>query len=173
MVKTLDLGGGRELTLTNDISWMMEYRDQFGQDIVPVLMPILLGITQTMGALVEEVGDMKKLNTKAFFRVMGSEAMMDIALKLSTFEIVDVLNITWAMAKAADESIPEPKKWIKGLGGEDHEETPLADVIIPAVVDLAIRGVMRPKNWERLTENLSSIKESLQPQKEKTTKKPR
>lgn len=171
MIKTIELDSGKEIKLSNEISWLMEYRDQFGQDIVPVLMPIILGVTQTIGALAEEVGDIEKINANAIFRLMASDNLIDIALKIASFELVDILNITWAMAKAYDPDIDEPKRWIRSLSGDNHESVPLADVIIPAVAELVVKGVMRPKNWERLTENLTTMKESLQPQKKKTTKK--
>ena len=171
MIKTIDLGSGREITLTNDISWLMEYRDQFGQDILPTLRPMLLGLTQGISAVVEEAGGIENITSESFFKMIGSEAFVDVALKFSAFELVDILYITWAMAKAYDPAIKEPKAWIRSLGGENHEEVPLADVIIPEVFNLIIRGVSSSKNLDRLTEGLDKIKDSLQPQNEKTKKK--
>lgn len=170
MIKTIDLGSGREITLTNDVSWFIEYRDQFGQDIVPTLMPLLLGVTQGISAVVEEAGGLDNMNEETFFRVIGTDAFVDIALKLSAFEMVDILYITWAMAKAYDQNIKEPKTWIRSLGGENHEEIPLADVVIPAVADLVLKGVLSSKNSKRLTEGIEKAKSSLQPKK-KTKKK--
>lgn len=167
MIKTIDLGSGREITLTNDISWLMEYRDQFGQDILPTLMPMLLGITQGISAVVEEAGGLDKIKEESFFKMLGSESFIDVALKISAFEIVDILYITWAMAKAYDPAIKEPKTWIRSLGGENHEEIPLVDVLIPAVADLIIRGVASSKNLDRLTEGLDKLKNSLQPKQTK------
>ena len=173
MTKTIDLGSGREITLSNELSWMIEYRSQFGQDILPVLMPLILSLSQGISAVVEEAGGMDKITEETFFRVLGAESFVDVALKLSAFEIVDILYITWAMAKAYDSDIPEPNTWIKGLGGDNHEEVPLVDVLIPAVADLIIKGVVSSKNSKRLTESIETIKGSLQPKKtqKKTTKK--
>lgn len=167
MIKTIDLGSGREITLTNDVSWLIEYRDQFGQDIVPTLMPLLLGVSQGLSAIVEEAGGIDKLSEEAFFRILGTETFVDVALKLSAFEIVDILYITWAMAKAYDPAIKEPKVWIRSLGGDNHEEVPLADVLIPAVADLVLKGVLSSKNSKRLTEGIEKAKSSLQPKKKK------
>ena len=172
MIKTIDLGSGREVTLTNDIGWLIDYRDQFGQDIVPTLMPMLLGLVQGLSAVVEEAGGLDNITEETFFRVIGSESFVDVALKLSAFEAVDILYITWALAKAYDPNIKEPRAWIRELAGENHEEIPLADVVIPAVAELVVKGVMSSKNWTRLTEGIAKVRGSLQPKKtQKKTKK--
>ena len=172
MIKRVDLGSGREITLSNELSWLIEYRSQFGQDIVPVLMPLILSVSKGISAVVEEAGGIDKLTEETFFRVLGSDSFIDIALKLSAFEIVDILYITWAMAKAYDPGITEPNAWIRSLSGDNHEEVPLADVLIPAVAELVIKGVISSKNSKRLTESISKMKESLQPKKtQKKTKK--
>lgn len=165
MIKTIELGSGREITLANDIGWLMEYRDQFGQDIVPSLMPMLLGTIEAIGALAKEAGGFENIDQNAVIELMGSESLVDVALKLSAFEAVDILNITWALAKAYDPNIKEPKKWIRELSGPDHEEIPLFDVVVPAVAELVIRGVISSKNWERLKEATKDLKKDLQPKK--------
>ena len=40
MEKTINIGN-KSVRLSNNVSWTMEYRDQFGQDIIPTLMPAL------------------------------------------------------------------------------------------------------------------------------------
>lgn len=70
---------------------------------------------------------------------------MDVLLPMFQVEFVDtVINVTWAMAKAADESILPPKQWVR-----QFEEFPL-DVVGPAVYDLVIRGFVSSKNLKRL-----------------------
>ena len=72
-------------------------------------------------------------------------------------EFVDVvINVTWAMAKAADESIEPPKKWVR-----QFDEFPL-DVVGPAVFDMIIKGFVSSKNLKRL-ENLRTSLKELQP----------
>lgn len=165
MIKTLDLGSGREITLSNELSWLVEYKDQFGQDIVPTLMPMLLGLSQALSVLVEEAGGFDKIDEESLFRLLGSDSLVDIAIRLSGFEAVDILNITWAMAKAYDPSLKEPRAWIRSLSGDAHEEVPLVDVIVPAVAELVVKGVISSKNLTRLTESTTRLKDSLQPKK--------
>ena len=70
---------------------------------------------------------------------------MDVLLPMFQVEFVDtIINVTWAMAKAADESILPPKQWVR-----QFEEFPL-DVVGPAVYDLVIRGFVSSKNLKRL-----------------------
>lgn len=171
MIKTIELREGRNITLSNEISWMMEYRDQFNQDVVPVIMPLLLGLTQAIGNLAEEVEDLNNIQMADVFRLMRSEELVEIGVKLATFESVDILHIMWSMAKAYDSTIGEPKQWIRELSGSEHDAIPLIDTIIPAIAELMIKGVMKPKNWERLTANMKTLTGSLQPEKKKTTKK--
>lgn len=171
MIKTIKLREGLELTLTNDSLWMEEYRDQFGQDILPSLMPLLLGMSSSISALAEEAGDLEKIDKAAIVKVLGSESMLDIGIRLAQLEITDVHRIIWAMAKAYDENIPDLKAWLRELAGPEHESLPIADVIIPAIAELALRGVMTGKNWERLTADAKKLKDSLQPEKKKETKK--
>jgi len=40
MEKTINIGD-KEVRLTNNVGWMMTYRDQFGSDIVMSLTPLI------------------------------------------------------------------------------------------------------------------------------------
>lgn len=170
MVKTIKLREGLEITLANDSLWLEEYRDQFGQDILPTLMPLILAIGNGIASVIEEAGGVDEIDEEAFIRMLGSEAMLDVGLRFSAFELTDIMHIMWAMAKAYDENIEDPKAWQRKLAGPDHESLPIADVIVPALAELVIKGVTSSKNWERLTANAEKIKSQLQPKK-KTKKK--
>ena len=71
----------------------------------------------------------------------------------AAIESVDLLNIVWAMAKNADEEIPEPREWFK-----QFDVFPV-DVIAPAVFELIFKAMVSTKNLKRL----QSLRESLQP----------
>lgn len=174
MIKTIELREGVKITLANDSLWFEEYRDQFGQDILPTIMPFILAVGNSISALAEEAGGLDEIDQEAFIKMLGSESLLDIGLRFAAFEIRDVVNIMWAMAKAYDESIEDPKAWQRKLAGEEHESLPVVDVIIPALAELIIKGVVSSKNWERLTAATNEIKSKLQPPKKtkkKTTKK--
>lgn len=173
MIKTIEIREGLEIRLTNDSLWMEEYRDQFGQDILPVLMPLILGVSNSISALAEEAGTIDEIDIDTVLKVLGSESMIDIGLRLASFEITDIHRIMWAMAKAYDEDVPELKRWLRDLAGPEHESLPLFDKILPAIMELVISGVISRKNWERLSEEGKKLKDSrpLQPKTKKKTKK--
>ena len=92
--------------------------------------------------------------------------VLDVLLPMFQAEFVDlVVNVTWAMAKAADESIEPPKKWVR-----QFETFPL-DVVGPAVFEMALKGFVSSKNLKRL-EKLGENVRSLQPSHSTTSSSP-
>lgn len=135
--------GKQEVKLSNNVAWTMEYRDQFGKDIVPALMPVLASMIEGVSTVVSDAGG-SDINLADIAGALQGRTM-DVLLPMFQVEFVDtVINVTWAMAKAADESILPPKQWVR-----QFEEFPL-DVVGPAVYDLVIRGFVSSKNLKRL-----------------------
>ena len=148
MEKIIEIGN-KEVRLNNNVAWTMEYRDQFGKDILPAIMPMFASMLETAAAIYENsdgelyIGD-----------ILGAieGRTMELLLPLFQAEFVDLMvNITWSMAKAADENIDPPKKWVR-----QFDSFPV-DVIAPTIFEMAIKGFMSSKNLERLT----SLKKSL------------
>ena len=136
---------GQELKLNNQVAWTMEYKDQFGRDIVPVIMPMVSAIVEGLASVISE-NDTTELSAKQISEAFQGRSM-EILLPMFQVEFVDIiLNVTWALAKCADETIPEPKKWIR-----QFETFPL-DVIVPEVYQLVMQGFVSSKNWARLKE---------------------
>lgn len=149
MIKTITLEDGKELVLSNNIGWLMVYRDQFGRDIVPSLIPVLnAGIDLALNIYQATGGKLDK-DTMAN---LDADELENALYKLASFEAVDLLNIVWAMARNADDTIPEPRKWLN-----QFETFPL-DEIIPAVFDLLYRGMVSTKNSSRLQELVKTLK---------------
>ena len=151
MEKTIKIGK-QEVRLSNNIGWALIYRDQFGQDIIPTLMPLLAGLLDIVGGLLKD----KKADEITVADLAGmtdGDAMMNAYVHLGGVEFTDFINVTWALAKCADDSIPEPAIWVR-----QFEEFPI-DVIGPTVFSMIFRGVVSSKNLKRLT----SLKEKIQP----------
>lgn len=145
--------GKQEVKLSNNVAWTMEYRDQFGKDIVPTLMPILASAIEGIATI---TSDRAELSIADIASALEGRAM-DVLLPMFQVEFVDtVVNVTWAMAKAADEDLDPPKKWVR-----QFEDFPL-DVVVPAVYDLVLRGFVSSKNLKRL-KNLKTSLMNLQP----------
>ena len=134
---------GVDLKLNNQAAWTMEYKDQFGKDIVPVLMPIVSAMVEGLASVISDT-DGTSLTAKEIAEAFQGRAV-DILLPKYQVEFVDIIiNVTWAMAKCADENIPEPKRWIR-----QFEKFPV-DIIGPEIYDLAMTGFVSSKNLERL-----------------------
>ena len=142
----------------------MEYRDQFGKDIVPALMPILASLMEGVSTIISESGSNEVTMADIADAVQGRS--MDVLLPMFQVEFVDtIVNVTWAMAKAADENIEPPKRWVR-----QFEEFPL-DVIVPAVYELVLKGFVSSKNLKRLKKASASLR-NLQPSHSTTSSSP-
>ena len=161
MQKIITLENGQEIKIDNNLAWLMEYQNQFGEDILPTLMPLFLSFTDLLGGLADQGVDFDNIEINDILRLFKTEAALDAGIKLSTFKTTDAINIVWALAKAADEKIDPPMKWIRQF----ESGFPL-DVILPQVISAVASGVMSSKNLERLTAALGK----LQPKDEKTSK---
>lgn len=154
MIKTIKIDG-HDVVLDNSLGWCFKYREQFGKDIIPTMMPIIIGLVTAVGAIIEETGKTDEITVKDLAGVASSGALTDAMVYISQIEITDFINVLWSMAKWADESIPEPDRWVR-----QFEEFPL-DEIVPVVGELLIKSVVSTKNAARLKTAL----ESLQPMK--------
>ena len=151
MEKTIKIGK-RDVRLTNNVSWAMTYRDQFGHDIIPTLMPLAAAALDIVSGVIDEVSIGGKVEMADLLRAMDGDKLLDAVIHLSGLEFVELINITWAMAKACDDDLPDPKTWAKGL-----TEFPV-DKIAPEVFSLAFKGLVSSKNLKRLKDLRSAIK---------------
>lgn len=171
MIKTIKLREGVEITLANDTLWLEYFKAQFGQDMLSVIMPVLLGAGPAISGLAEEAGGLDKIDQEAVLGVLGDpDRLLDILRGFGAFESTDIMRITWAMAKAYDENIPDHIKWQKNLAGPEHESLPIMSEILPAVTELVVKG-FESSFWDRLTAEAKKAKKSLQPDKKAKTKK--
>lgn len=158
MEKIINIGN-KEVKLNNNVAWTMEYKTQFGQDILPTIMPIILAGIESATAILNEAGldKGKKPTISDVMRTLEGRTM-DMLLPLFQLDFTDMaVNVFWAMAKAADDSIEPPKKWVK-----QFDEFPL-DIILPTIGEMVVSGFVSSKNRERLrtiSENLKNLQPS-------------
>lgn len=151
MIKTVTIDD-KDVRLDNNIGWAMEYRDQFGRDIIPALMPLVAGIVTVIGGVIDEIGTGKEIEAADVIKALSGETLTEAVIQASQLEVVDFINIVWALARNADETIPEPRRWVK-----QFETFPL-DELVPVVANMIIKGVTSSKNWERLQAALESLR---------------
>lgn len=153
MEKTIKLGK-TSVKLSNSVEWLLIYRDQFGRDILPNLIPIANTAVELAVSLMKATGG-KSLEKENVAKVLQSIDIADVQsamYSLAGLEFADVINIAWAMAKAADEEIDEPRVWVKSLDG-----FPL-DVVLPVLFDMNVQAFLTTKNSKRLRSAVDVLK---------------
>ena len=157
--------GKQEVRLNNNVAWTMEYRDQFGKDILPAVMPLLASMIEGVSTIMADADRGGVLTTSSIAEALEGRTM-EVLLPMFQAEFVDlIVNVTWAMAKAADENIETPKRWVR-----QFEEFPL-DVVGPAVYDLVLKGFVSSKNLRRLKKIGNELR-NLQPSHSMTSSSP-
>lgn len=152
MEKTIKIGK-KSVRLNNNISWAIVYRDQFGRDIIPALMPLLASALDIISGLINETGKTENIELTDLAKLADGDALLNAVIHLGGFEFTDLICITWALAKCADEDIPAPREWIA-----QFDSFPI-DVIAPEVFTLIFKGVVSSKNLKRLED----LKKRIQP----------
>lgn len=152
MEKTIKIGK-KSVKLNNNVSWAIVYRDQFGRDIIPTIMPLFASALDIISGIINETGKTEDIELTDLAKLANGDSLLNAAIHLGGFEFTDLICITWALAKCADEDIPEPREWIKQF------ETFPVDVVAPEVFSLIFKGVVSSKNLKRLED----LKKRIQP----------
>lgn len=152
MEKTIKIGS-KSVKLNNNIGWTLAYRDQFGRDVIPAIMPMFASAMDVISGIVAQTGKIEKVSVEDIISVLDGDALVDAVIHLGGLEFADFINIIWALAKCADEYIDEPSEWVK-----QFDVFPL-DIIAPEVIKLVSKGVISSKNLKRL----ESLTKTIQP----------
>lgn len=140
MIKTIKISKDKELTISNNLAWAMIYKSQFGHDIVPDIMPIVSAVTKLLG----ELGKMAGKDMAEVLKDLDGDTIQSALIELCALQFTDFINLTWAMAKANDDDIETPEKWVR-----EFDQFPV-DIIAPAVFDLLLKGLVSSKNLKSL-----------------------
>ncbi len=152
MEKTIKIGK-KSVKLNNNVSWAIVYRDQFGRDIIPTIMPLFASALDIISGIINETGKTDDIELTDLAKLADGDSLLNAAIHLGGFEFTDLICITWALAKCADEDIPAPREWI-----EQFDTFPV-DVVAPEVFSLIFKGVVSSKNLKRL----ENLKKRIQP----------
>jgi hypothetical protein len=150
MIKNVTIGD-KDVQLDNNVGWALIYRDQFGTDIIPTLTPMFAGVLDIVSGLVQETGKKDEITLTDLAKLADGDALINAIAHVSSLEFVDFINITWALAKNADDTIPDPKTWVR-----QFDEFPV-DVLAPEVVKLIFKGLVSTKNLKRLNDLLKTV----------------
>lgn len=151
MEKTIKIGK-QDVKLSNNISWAMIYANQFGHDILPTIMPLFAAGMDIISGMIDRYSDGGEIPVADVLKDLDGDKFIDAIVHLSGLEFVEVINITWALAKAANGEISAPTEWVKQF------DTFPVDVIAPEVVKLVFKGVVSTKNQKRLRDLTKNLK---------------
>lgn len=143
MIKTIKISKDKDLTISNNLAWAMIYKSQFGHDIVPDIMPIVSAVTKLLGELGKTAGK----DIAEVLKDLDGDTIQSALIELCALQFTDFINLTWAMAKANDDDIETPEKWVR-----EFDQFPV-DIIAPAVFDLLLKGLVSSKNLKSLRIN--------------------
>ena len=162
MEKTIQIGE-TSVRLSNNVAWAMEYKGQFNRDPLEALLPLITAAIEAVATVMSDGGVKQGEKITASDVALAIEGRaMEITMPLMQLGLVDaVVNVMWAMAKAADDNIVSPKEWVK-----QFDSFPL-DVIIPEVSSLLMSGFASSKNLERLRSLGKELKKATQPSQSK------
>ena len=151
MEKIINIGD-KEVKLSNNVAWTMEYRDQFNKDVLEAIMPIVTTLIETVTTIINESGADGKIDINSISAALEGKAF-EITLPLTNLGFTDsVVNVLWAMAKAADTTVEPPRQWVR-----QFETFPL-DEIVPQVGEMVLSGFTSSKNLARLREMMQGLK---------------
>lgn len=152
--------GDKEVTLSNNVAWLMEYREQFGRDAAQELIPLMASAVEMAGSIAT-VYEENGLDAGALAQAVEGRAF-EMLMPLYNAELSTlIINVTWAMTKAANENIAPPKKWVRQF------DTFPFDEIAPALWEMNVKGFTSSKNLERLKGATETLRKALREAKEK------
>ena len=154
MEKTIKLDSKTSIRVSNNIEWALIYKDQFGRDVLPMLIPVANTFIELAVSVMKSTGgkalDMK--NAGETIKDLDISDIQSALYSLAGLEFTDIVNITWAMAKAADETIEEPRVWVRSL-----TSCPV-DAVVPVIFDMNLQFLTTTKNYKRLQAAVEALK---------------
>ena len=149
MIKTIEFEG-QKVELNTSAGWLFVYRNRFGHDIFPDLMPIIESIVGAIATMLEN-GE-AEVTPDSIKKLMNDDTITDAFIKLAGMELTTVYQVLWAMAYNADKSIGGPEDFFNSF-----EKFPL-DVVIPELFTAIVESSVSSKNVERLLNGLKKIR---------------
>ena len=150
MIKTIQINN-QPIDINTSLGWLFCYREQFGHDILPDLLPLL---EAALNGIADIYGDEEEIN---LIEKLNDETISQIIVSLSTLEVLTVANIMWAMCKNAGET-KKPEEWLNSF-----DVFPM-DIIVPQLFRSIIESSVSSKNSKRLLEKIPILSVSTQSQ---------
>ena len=144
MIKTIMIED-QPIEVNTSQGWLFCYREEFGHDILPDLLPLLeaaLGAISDIYDEDENADLLEKLNEDTVSRIV---------LSLSSLETLTVLNVLWAMAKNAGNN-QKPFEFANSF-----EVFPY-DTVVPELFWTIVKSSVSSKNLQSLINKIPTEK---------------
>ena len=151
MIKTIRIDDSQSFDINSSNGWLYIYQEQFGHDVLPVLLPAVEAITQALTDLMKGT-DGKTDDIAEVLKAADSDTLSDMFITLSGMQLTTVLNIVWSMAKNAKYDIASPQEWVNSF-----DVLPW-DIVVPQALSAALEACISKKKFEKIQETLKSLK---------------
>ena len=101
MIRTIEIGN-KEVRLSNNISWAMIYKDQFGHDIVSSLTPMLAAGLDLISGFLSDVDTSKPIDAVDLLKRIDGDVLIDAdsaaALPVQRFKEPEIIPFALLVA---------------------------------------------------------------------------
>ncbi|MGI5949732.1 hypothetical protein [Peptoniphilus sp.] len=140
MEKTITIDG-QEVKFSANAAFPIIYKKQFGHDILTILMPLISEALKGADELLMRSED---------DGIMPSD-IGTLLESVYSLEMVDMLNLCWALAKSANPDIDEPIKWFAKFN-----EFPIIDVM-QELSEILLPSLISKKKLKTMEAKLKTI----------------
>lgn len=155
--KQITINENCKINMDSSIGWLLIYRENFGRDILPDILPMISAAIDLIAGGIDEKGE---VTIASFVENMDSDTVANAMIQLSGLEITTVINIVWALAKNYAKKNGETLEPVD-IWADQFDEFPL-DVIVPAAVKLIVTSSVSSKNLRSLQMKTKTLEKSQQ-----------
>lgn len=150
MIETITIDG-KPIEIDSASGWTYCYREQFGHDILPDMLPIVRSLAIAAEGLLmalpdEDIkkGTVSAKNIREILKNVDEYMIQDAIGELAGLEITTVQNIFWALAKNANSNLDQPRRFFNQFEVFPYEE------VLPKVLVAIIKSSSSSKNSQSL-----------------------
>ena len=163
MIKSIYLNNEEKpVEISTSMGWLLVYRETFGRDILPDILPIIEAASLAAIDILDEAeGETPSLKT--IIEAFRNGALIDALAVAAGLEITTLLQIVWAMRRTADRRTPGFEEWAEGI--ENFPVDEIAPALFFAIVDSMVSG----KNAKRLKKRIQETQHEEEDEAAKNT----
>lgn len=154
MIKTINIEEGQSFDINSSSGWLYIYQEQFGHDVLPVLLPAFEAVIGLIADLMKNT-DGKTDDVMEILKTADGETIANAFITLSGMQLTTIQNIVWAMAKNANYDIENPREW-----ANKYDIMPW-DIVAPQVLSAALQASISKKKYEKIQSKLKAIVPSV------------